>query len=130
MILLLIVFRTVISAVIPLIVGAASVLLALSAIYFIASHADGSVFALNVASMIGLGLGIDFSLIVVSRYREEIAKGHDRVTATAITMATAGRSITYSGITVVLAMLILTVMFNLIIIRSIAMGVMIVAATS
>ncbi|HYI16852.1 MAG TPA: MMPL family transporter [Thermomicrobiales bacterium] len=130
MILLLIVFRTIISAAIPLFIGAASVLLALTAIYFIASNADVSVFALNVASMIGLGLGIDFSLIVVSRYREEMAKGHDRVTTTAITMATAGRSITYSGITVVLSMLIMTVMFDLIIIRSIAMGVTIVAATS
>jgi len=130
MLLLLVVFRTVISAAVPLFIGAASVLLALTAIYFIGSNASVSVFALNVASMIGLGLGIDFSLIVVSRYREEMAKGHDRVTATAITMATAGRSITYSGITVVLSMLIMTVMFDLIIIRSIAMGVTIVAATS
>ena len=130
MILLLIVFRTIISAAIPLFIGAASVLLALTAIYFIASSADVSVFALNVASMIGLGLGIDFSLIVVSRYREEMARGHDRISATAVTMATAGRSITYSGVTVVLGMLIMTLMFDLIIIRSIAMGVTIVAATS
>ena len=72
----------------------------------IGSLADTSIFALNIASMIGLGLAIDFSLIVVSRFREELAKRRDPQLATAVTMATAGRSIVYSGITVMLAMLV------------------------
>src|SRR4029079_1899452 len=103
-------FRTVISAAVPLALGAAAVVSALSFIYFIGDRNDLSIFALMVASMIGLGLGIDFSLIVVNRYREEYARHRDASRATAITMATAGRSITYSGITVMLGMGILTLM--------------------
>ncbi len=129
-ILLLLVFRTIVSAAIPLVLGAASVLLALSIIYFVGSVADTSIFALNVASMIGLGLGIDFSLIVVGRFREERAKGLDPHSAVPIAMATAGRSITYSAITVMLSMLVLTlVLHDLMIVRSISLGVMLVAAT-
>ena len=99
-------------------------------LYLIGSLADTSIFALNIASMIGLGLAIDFSLIVVSRFREELAKHKDPQLATAITMATAGRSIVYSGITVMLAMLVLTVMVDLMVIRSISLGVLLVAATA
>ena len=129
-VLLLIVFRTVISAAIPLVLGAASVLLALSIIFFIGSVIDTSIFALNVASMIGLGLSIDFSLIVVSRFRDERARGLDNQSAIAVTMATAGRSILYSAVTVVLSMLVLTlVLADLMIVRSISLGVMLVAGT-
>lgn len=130
-VLLLIVFRTIIAAAIPLLLGGASVVLAMSAIYFIGSVIDTSIFALNVASMIGLGLGIDFSLIVVSRFREERRRGLDPRTAIAVTMATAGRSITYSAITVVLSMMVLTlVLQDLMLVRSISLGVMLVAFTA
>ncbi len=81
--------------------------------------------------MIGLGLGIDFSLIVVSRFRDERRRGLDPHTAVAVTMATAGRSITFSAITVVLSMLALTLVLNdLMIVRSISLGVMFVAMTA
>lgn len=130
-ILLVIVFRTVVASAIPLILGACSVVLAMAVIAPIAWRLDTSIFALNVASMIGLGLAIDFSLIVVSRFRDELAAGRDTPAALAITMATAGRSITYSGITVLLAMGVLTLLLlNLMIVRSISLGVMIVAFTS
>lgn len=129
-VLLLLVFRTVISAAIPLLLGAASVALAMAALYGIGSMIDTSIFALNVASMIGLGLGIDFSLIIVGRFREERRRGLDTNTAVAVTMATAGRSITYSAITVVLSMLVLSVVLqDLMIVRSISLGVMLVAFT-
>ncbi len=91
---------------------------------------DISIFALNTASMIGLGLGIDFSLLLVNRFDEELAAGrrpHDAVIAT---MASAGRSITYSGVTVFLGMLLLTLLFDLLIVRSMSLAVMLVAATS
>jgi RND superfamily putative drug exporter len=131
LILLLLVFRTVVAATIPLVLGACSVVLTLSLIAIIGSFVETSVFALNIASMIGLGLGIDFSLIVVARYREELRVGHDAYEAVARTMATAGRSITYSGITVILAMSIMTlVMHDLVIIRSISMAVILVAIVS
>lgn len=128
LILLLLVFRTVVAAVIPLVLGACSIVLTLSAIAIIGSFLETSVFALNIASMIGLGLGIDFSLIVVARYREELRAGYAPQEAMARTMATAGRSITYSGITVILAMAIMTfVMRDLVIIRSISLAVILVA---
>jgi uncharacterized membrane protein YdfJ with MMPL/SSD domain len=130
LILLLLTFRTVVSAFVPLILGAAAVVVATAVIYVIGSETATSLFALNVASMIGLGLAIDFSLIVVNRFREELAKRGDTEQAVAATMATAGRSIVYSGITVLLGMLVLTLGINLMIVRSISLGVMVVAATA
>jgi uncharacterized membrane protein YdfJ with MMPL/SSD domain len=131
LILLLLVFRTVISAVIPLILGGFGVVTTLGLLYPIGSVTDTSIFALNVASMIGLGLGIDFSLIVISRYREEREAGYAVQEAIARTMATAGRSITYSGVTVVLAMAVLTIMlYDIMIVRSISLAVMLVAAVA
>ena len=130
MVLLLIVFRTVVASVIPLLLGGCSVVMALAAIYLIGQHLDMSIFALNVASMIGLGLGIDFSLIVISRFREERARGYAARDAVPRTLATAGRSITYSAITVMLSMGVLTLLLrDLMIVRSISLGVMLVALT-
>ncbi|HEY3061222.1 MAG TPA: MMPL family transporter [Chloroflexota bacterium] len=129
-ILLLIVFRTVVATLIPLALGASSVVLALAIMYLLTFQTDISIFALNTASMIGLGLGIDFSLLLVNRFDEELMAGrrpHDAVIAT---MASAGRSITYSGLTVFLAMLLLTLLFDLLVVRSMSLAVMLVAATS
>ncbi len=129
-ILLLIVFRTLVATLIPLVLGASSVVLALAIMYLLTFQTDISIFALNTASMIGLGLGIDFSLLLVNRFDEELAAGrrpHDAVIAT---MASAGRSITYSGVTVFLGMLLLTLLFDLLIVRSMSLAVMLVAATS
>ncbi|MFN8538973.1 MAG: MMPL family transporter [Thermomicrobiales bacterium] len=129
LVLLLLVFRTIVSAAIPLILGACSVVTAIALLYVIGSNTTVSIFALNVASMLGLGLGIDFSLIIVSRYRDELAAGHDPRDALMLTMATAGRSITYSAITVILSMLILFAMLNLMLVRSLALAVLLVATT-
>ncbi len=128
-ILLLLVFRTVVAALLPLIIGVASIILALGGMYLISTRTDISIFALNVTTMIGLGLGIDFSLVVANRFREELARGRAVSDAVAVTMATAGRSITYSALTVLLAMFVLTLLFNLLIVRSISLGVMLVALT-
>jgi uncharacterized membrane protein YdfJ with MMPL/SSD domain len=130
LLLLLLTFRTVISAIVPLILGAAAVVTASGIIYLIGRETDTSLFALNVASMIGLGLAIDFSLIVVNRFREELAAREGPEQALAATMATAGRSIVYSGVTVLLGMLVLTLLVDLMVIRSISLGVMLVAATA
>lgn len=130
LLLLLLAFRTVVSAAVPLVLGAAAVVAATAVIYVIGSVTDTSIFALNVASMIGLGLAIDFSLIVVSRFREELAAGRDPESASAVTMATAGRSIVFSGVTVMLGMLVLTLLVDLVGVRSISLGVLLVAATA
>lgn len=130
LLLLLLTFRTIVSAFVPLVLGAAAVVSATAIIYAIGTQADTSIFALNIASMIGLGLAIDFSLIVVNRFREELAIHKDPRLASAITMATAGRSIVYSGVTVLLGMLALTLLVDLMVVRSISLGVMLVAATA
>ncbi len=130
LILLLLVFRTVVAALLPLLIGVCSIILALGSMYLVSTQTEVSVFALNVTTMIGLGLGIDFSLVMANRFREEVAHGRNVSDAVAITMATAGRSITYSALTVLLAMFVLTLLFNLLVVRSISMGVMLVAFTA
>ncbi len=130
LILLLLVFRTVVAALLPLLIGVCSILLALGSMYLVSTQTEVSIFALNVTTMIGLGLGIDFSLVMANRFREELARGRTVSDAVAITMSTAGRSITYSALTVLLAMFVLTLLFNLLVVRSISLGVMLVAFTA
>lgn len=127
-VLLILVFGSVVAAFVPLVLGAAGVLVSLALLYIVAQITDLSIFALNTASMIGLGLAIDFSLIMVSRFREELAH---RPMAEALerTLQTAGRSITFSGITLMLTMAVLT-LFPVMVIRSIALAIVIVAAVA
>ena len=70
--LLVLVFGSVVAASVPLVLGAVSVAVALAFVYLLALASDVSIFALNIGTMIGLGLAIDFSLIMVSRFREEL----------------------------------------------------------
>ncbi len=127
-ILLLLVFRSLVAVAIPLLMGAVGVTCSLAAIYVLARFTPVSIFALNTASMIGLGLAIDFSLIVVSRYREELKRVPPEV-ALRTTLSTAGRSIASSGLTVMLTMSVLA-LYPVMIIRSIAIAIAIVAGVS
>jgi RND superfamily putative drug exporter len=124
--LLLLVFGTVVAAGLPVMLGAAAVLTALGALFLIAQRMETSIFAMNTASMIGLGLGIDFSLLMVSRYREELGRGRTPHDATVRTVATAGQSIVFSGLTV-MAGLSVMLLYNLTLVRSIALGMLLVA---
>src|SRR5205823_10454584 len=126
--LLVLVFGSVVAAAVPLVLGAASVTLALALVYLLALVSDVSIFALNIGTMIGLGLAIDFSLIMVSRFREEIRKA-PLEEALERTLQTAGRSITFSGITLALTMTVLG-LFPVMVIRSVAVAIAIVAATA
>ena len=131
LILLLLAFRTVVSALTPLVLGVTSIVVASSGIYVMGSNLDTSVFALNVGSMLGLGLSIDYALFLVSRYRDEMAVRRDVPEALAVTMATAGRTILFSAVTVILAMLILGFLtLDIPLVRSIALAVMLVAAAA
>ncbi len=124
--LLLLVFGTVVASGLPVMLGAAAVVTALGLLYLVALRMETSVFAMNTASMIGLGLGIDFSLLMVSRYREELAKGRTPHRATVRTVETAGKSIVFSGLTV-MAGLSVMLLYDLVLVRSIAMGMLLVA---
>ncbi len=128
-VLLLLVFRSVVATTLPLILGGASVILALALMYVLSFSTDISIFALNTASMIGLGLGIDFSLIVVNRFDEELRNGRTPHEAVVASMASAGRSIAFSGITVFAGMLLLTLFIDLLVVRSMSLAVMLVAGT-
>jgi RND superfamily putative drug exporter len=121
---LLLVFGSFIAAGVPLAVGGASVLVALAGIFVVASVVPMSIFVLNLATLLGLGLGVDYSLLMTSRFREELAhrEGPDRVAeAVRVTVATAGRAVFFSGLTVLLGLLGL-VLFEFMILRSVGMA--------
>jgi RND superfamily putative drug exporter len=127
-VLLVLVFGSLVAAGVPLILGAMTVLASLAMLYVLAQFMDISIFALNTASMIGLGLAVDFSLIIVSRFREEL-KTLDVEAALDRTLQTAGRSITYSGITLMMTMAVLS-LFPIMVIRSIALSIVVVAVVA
>ncbi len=94
------VFRGLIAATLPLLVGGFAIVLTLLLLRLIDQFLGLSIFAVNLVTGVGLGLGIDYSLIVLSRYREELARGLDTPAAIARTMQTAGRTVLYSALTV------------------------------
>ncbi|HEV1996905.1 MAG TPA: MMPL family transporter, partial [Candidatus Dormibacteraeota bacterium] len=99
-ILLLLVFGALVAAGLPLVVGIVSIVGGIGGIYLIAGFTSVSSYAQNVVTLIGLGVSVDYSLFIVNRFREELAAGAGREEALATTMATAGRAITFSGVTV------------------------------
>ncbi len=102
--LLLFVFRGVVAAGIPLLLGVISIVGTLLVLRVMASFADTSLFALNIATGLSLGLAVDYALLLVSRYREEIGRGGASREAHRRTVQTAGRTAVFSGLTVAAAM--------------------------
>jgi uncharacterized membrane protein YdfJ with MMPL/SSD domain len=94
------VFRGLIAATLPLLVGGFAIVLTFLLLRLIDQFAGLSIFAVNLVTGLGLGLGIDYSLIVLSRYREELAGGADTRAAIARTLQTAGRTVLYTSLTV------------------------------
>jgi len=103
LVILVIAFGTLVAAGIPILIGGVSVLTALAALYFLAGVYDMSVYVLSIATMLGLGLGIDYALFAVSRFREEL-ENYPIPEAVSGTVATAGRSIFFSGLTVLMGL--------------------------
>jgi RND superfamily putative drug exporter len=101
---LIVVFGGVLAALLPLAVAFASVAGALIVLAIATVTGDVAVYAINVVTMFGIGVGIDYGLLVVNRFREERAHGRDLRTALERTLATAGRTVAYSGLTVVTAL--------------------------
>ena len=100
LILLVIIFASVVAAGLPLGVGILTIVGGLGGVFFLNRFTDVSQYALNIVTLIGLGVSIDYSLFIVNRFRDELAAGASRQDAIATTVATAGRAITFSGITV------------------------------
>ena len=100
LVLLILIFASVVAAGLPLGVGILTIVGGLAGTYFLNRFTDVSQYALNIVTLIGLGVSIDYSLFIVNRFRDELAKGATRENAIATTMATAGRAITFSGLTV------------------------------
>jgi RND superfamily putative drug exporter len=94
---LLLVFRTAVAAVLPVGVGALAVVGGIAMVLAISQHTDMAQYTVNVCSLIGLGVAVDYSLFMVSRYREELAAGHSYEQALARAMARVGRVIAFSG---------------------------------
>lgn len=108
--LLLVVFRGVVAASIPLLIGVISIVGTLLVLRIMSTFTDTSVFALNIATGLSLGLAVDYALLLVSRYREEIANGGATREAHRRTVQTAGRTAVFSGLTVAAAMAALAIM--------------------
>jgi putative drug exporter of the RND superfamily len=108
--LLLFVFRGVIAAAIPLLMGVISIIGTLFVLRVMSGFADTSLFALNIATGLSLGLAVDYALLLVSRYREELARDGPSREAHRRTVQTAGRTALFSGLTVAAAMAALIVM--------------------
>jgi RND superfamily putative drug exporter len=108
--LLLVVFRGVVAAAIPLLIGGVSIVGTLFVLRIMSELVDTSVFALNIATGLSLGLAVDYALLMVSRYREEIADGGATREAHRKTVLTAGRTALFSGFTVGAAMAALVIL--------------------
>jgi len=103
-ILLVFVFGGLVASSMPLLVGVSAILGSLFVIYLLTLFTGVSVFALNLITGLGLGLGIDYSLLVVNRFREELHSGKSVDEAVKRTVETAGKTVFYSGLTVVITL--------------------------
>ncbi len=102
--LLCVVFGTAVAALLPVCVGALAVASGLASILLLSRFVDLAQYTLNVCSLIGLGVAIDYSLFIVSRYREELAAGHDTVAALRLSVIRAGRVVLFSGFAVMVGL--------------------------
>ena len=100
-----IVFGTIISALLPFAVAVLTVLSAVGLTIWLSNTMDVTVYALNIITLIGIGVSVDYSLFLVNRFREELNRGRDIRTSTAMTVATAGKAVFFSGITVAIGLM-------------------------
>jgi uncharacterized membrane protein YdfJ with MMPL/SSD domain len=127
LLILLAAFGTVVAAVAPLALGFAAVFLSGAAIYWLSRWTELSVYVTNMASMIGIGVAVDYSLFIVSRYRGELAEGADPREALRRALATSGKAVGFSGATVAVS---LAGLFAIDVngIRSLAVGAIVVVS--
>ena len=104
LLILLLVFRSVVAAAIPLLVGVFSIVGSLLVLDILSHFATVSIYALNLTTMMGLGLAIDYSLFIVSRFREQLAHGESTEVAVRHTVLSAGRTVVFSAFTVAVSL--------------------------
>jgi len=126
---LLVVFGSLAAAALPLALGFISVMVTGALIYFISLNMETSVFVTNMASMIGIGVAIDYSLFILARYREERRAGRGKDEARAEALATSGLAVAFSGLAVIVSLAGLWMIDNQAL-RSMALGAMTVVAVS
>jgi len=103
-IVLVLVFASLVAAGMPLLVAGLAIPSSLALVYLVAQQVEMSIFVLNIATMLGLALAIDYSLFIVSRYREELRRGRTVGEAVERAVATAGKAVTFSGIAVAIGL--------------------------
>ncbi len=129
LIVLLLIFGSLAAAALPLVLAAVALVISGALIYFLSCATELSVFSVNTASMFGIGVAVDYSLIVLARVRQELRAGRDLPDARAIARATAGKAVIFSGLTVVASLTAVWVV-PVDALRSMAVGAMIVVAVS
>ncbi|NOZ83002.1 MAG: MMPL family transporter, partial [Euryarchaeota archaeon] len=125
LVVLILVFGSVVSGVIPIVLGVVSIAVSMGLAALVGQVFELSFFVTNMISMIGLAVGIDYSLFIVSRYREERARGLDKIEAIVRSGGTASRAVFFSGMTVVLALIGMLLLPNTIF-RSLGIGAILV----
>jgi RND superfamily putative drug exporter len=104
LLILLMVFASVVAAGLPLLVAGLTIPTTLAAVFLVAQTTELSIYVQNVATMLGLALAIDYSLFMVSRFREELRRGRSVEAAVEITVGTAGKAVTFSGLAVAIGL--------------------------
>src|SRR5712691_8855133 len=104
LLILLVVFASVVAAGLPLLVAALTIPTALGGIFLVAQVTDLSIYVQNVATMLGLALAIDYSLFMVSRFREELRRGRTVAQAVETTVGTSGKAVAFSGLAVAIGL--------------------------
>lgn len=130
--LLVLAFGSVVAALLPLVIGLVAIVGTFAELSILGDVTDVSVFAINLTTALGLALGVDYALLLVARFREQLVAGADTASAVVTTVRTAGRTIAFSAATVVAALATLMV-FPQFFLRSFAfagMGVVAIAAVA
>ncbi len=127
LIVLLVVFGSLAAAALPLALGVAAVVVTGAIVFFLSQVYGMSIFVTNIASMLGIGVAVDYSLFILARYREELKGGLMPDEARAVALRTSGMAVTFSGVTVIVALAGLF-LIDAKVVRSMAVGAIVVVA--
>jgi RND superfamily putative drug exporter len=129
LVILVAVFGAFVASIVPVVLGVVSIAIAVGLAAVVGQAFELSFFVVNMITMMGLAVGIDYSLFVISRFREERARGREKLEAIGVAGATSSRAVLFSGLTVVLALLGMLLVPTTIF-RSLALGAILVVAVS